>query len=104
MAIRRIAGDHRNFVSRHERVRRLFGGDDEYNAAVDVAVTDLATAATTVDAALAVEIASARARLDDGADDARHRLYGLPLVLLIGVVTATAAALVGLQLRSREYR
>ncbi|MET0910552.1 MAG: hypothetical protein ABWZ99_13890 [Ilumatobacteraceae bacterium] len=102
--IGRIEGHHRNFVSVHDRIARLFGDDDEYAAAVDVAVTDLAAAAATVDEALGTEITAARTRLDDGADDARQRLRTLPVVLLIGIAAAIAAAVVGLQLRLREYR
>jgi hypothetical protein len=107
--IRRIEGHHGQFVSVHDRVRRLFDADgdtepDDYVTAVDIAVTDLTAAATTVDEALATEITAARTRLDDGAADARHGLRALPLVLLIGVVTATVAALAGVQLRAREYR
>ena len=105
--IERIEAGHRAFLAVEERVRGLFGADganDHYRAAVDVAVDDLATAAGTVDERLATEITAARARLDDGADDARDHLRTLPVILLLGVVTALAAAVIGIQLRLREYR
>jgi hypothetical protein len=105
LEIRRIEGLHRRLVAVHEQVRGLFGRDSyEYQAAVDVAVTDLASAARDVDAALATEISAARARLDDGADDAREGLRALPVVLLAGIVVAIAATVIGLQRRLREYR
>ena len=98
-----IAERYDTFLAVHDEVQQL-GAAGSYADADSLAVTEQADAAEAVDGALADEIDIARDRLDDNAERARGQLRWLPLAAAILAATAAVLAIVGLQLRLREYR
>ncbi len=91
------------YLASNDRVRQL---DDagEYLPAVRVAITDQATAAADLDAALGTEIDAARGRLDAGAGAASDRIRWLAVSLLAAIGLAAILVIAGLWVRMKEYR
>jgi hypothetical protein len=90
------------YLAAHDEVRRL--SSENYREAVELAVTDEASAARLIDDELAALIDGAATALDQDADRASDLAVAFPALVVLAAIVAAVAVVVGMQPRLREYR
>jgi hypothetical protein len=96
--------DYEAYATAHEDVRNANDVDGDYQKAVNIATTTEATAAVTLDTELQREIRGARTALERNANQAASGLALVELFTVLLALAATAAIVLGLRPRIREYR
>jgi hypothetical protein len=93
---------HAEFIAEHERVRDLAAQD--YNEAIQAAVTDETVASAALDEAIEREIENSRSILTNRADAASRQLRTLPYLIFIATLVSIGAVAAGMWPRIKEYR